>query len=371
MSNLQIDEARTAHYPWDLLLLTVLVSGLGVVLISSATNNKPALDGVWEKQLVVMLAGLAGMIILSKISYRLLLKLAWPVYGIAVASLLAVIVYGRVGGGAKSWISVAGFSLQPSEFAKIAIVLILSKLIAEQDTITMGLRELVKPGIILGIPLILTALQPDLGTAVTMTPIILGISLVAGLRTRSIIVILLVIVLLAGFAWSFVLKDYQKERIRSFFNPGDDPRNSGYQIQQSRIAIGSGGLTGKGLFLGSQSQLNFVPAQHTDFIFSVLGEELGFLSVLGTLLVFAWIFGRSLLSLRGVHDLAGIYIVVGVVSYLSFQTVINVLMSIGMFPTTGVPLPFLSAGGSALLTNMAAIGLVINVFANSDKERMD
>jgi rod shape determining protein RodA len=365
---MQISDTKTGRYPWDLVILTLIISTVGVVLINSATNNKANLDGVWEKQLIVLCAGFVGMMIISRINYRILLKLSWPIYILSIFALIVVYIYGRVGGGAKSWINLAGFSIQPSEFTKLALILILAQTFAALEQSNLGLKELIRPGIILVIPLALTAIQPDLGTAITMVPLLFGVALVAGMRFRSIVAIILIFIFLTGFAWMFLLKDYQKERVRSFFNPGDDPRNSGYQIQQSRIAIGSGGLFGKGLYLGSQSQLNFVPAQHTDFIFSVLGEEMGFISVVVVLLVYLLLYGKPLFSLRKTHDLAGIYIVVAVISYLSFQTVINVLMSIGLFPTTGVPLPFLSAGGSALLTNMAAMGLVMSVFANSDKE---
>jgi rod shape determining protein RodA len=212
------------------------------------------------------------------------------------------------------------------------------------------------------VPLLFTAAQPDLGTAVTMVPLFFGIAVVAGLSGRSIIALFLIMIIMISFAWLFVLQDYQRERIRSFMNPDDDIKKSGYQIQQSLIAIGSGGFLGKGLYLGSQSQLSFVPAQHTDFIFTVLGEELGFLAVVLVLALYAVLYLRALFRLGNVHDVAGIYIVVGAISYLSFQTIVNILMSIGMFPTTGVPLPFLSYGGTSLLTNMIVIGLVVSVF---------
>lgn len=366
-----VEEIRNRSYPWDIVLVVIAISSIGILLIASATNNKPQLEGMWQKQALVLCIGLAGMFLISKINYRFLLKISMPLYIAAVLSLVAVIIYGRVGGGARSWISVAGFSLQPSEFTKVILVLLIAHIIASQEKGTLGIEDVFKPVLLLAVPVALTALQPDLGTAITMVPLLIGILLVAGLRIRSIIAIVLIGLLLLGFTWMFLLKDYQKERIWSFFNPQDDLKESGYQIQQSRIAIGSGGLFGKGLFLGSQSQLNFVPAQHTDFIFSVLGEELGFFSVVLVLLMFGYLFTRPLLAMHSIHDPAAIFIVTGVISYLSFQTVINVLMSIGLFPTTGVPLPFLSAGGSALLTNLAAVGLILNVFANSDRQQAE
>jgi rod shape determining protein RodA len=334
------------------------------MLISSATSNSPILNGLWEKQLIVLAAGVVAMLITGMINYRILLKLSMPIYIGTILLLLAVVIMGKVAGGARSWITIAGIGFQPSEFAKLSIILALASHFAGIEHSGLMFKDLIKPGFLLAIPLVLIAAQPDLGTAITMVPLFFGIALVAGMRFRVFIALILIGLILLSAAWMFLLKDYQKERLHSFLNPDDDPRKSGYQIKQSLIAIGSGGLFGKGLFLGSQSQLNFVPAQHTDFIFSVLGEELGFISVLVVLTLFGILFVRALFPLRHVHNIAGIYLVVGVVSYLSFQTVINVLMSIGLFPTTGVPLPFLSYGGSSLLTNFIGIGLIISVYAH-------
>ena len=356
---------RTTIMRFDFLLavLAIGISLAGVVLISSATHSR-ALQGVWLKQLIVLAMGAAIMVIVGLVNYRLLLRLANVFYWIIVAFLLFLLIYGRAAGGAQSWLVIGGINVQPSEFGKVALLLMLARSFASIERTSITLTDMIAPMALTAVPMALTAAQPDLGTAITMAPILLGMAVVAGLRFRSIMALLLVGILLFSFAWMFILKDYQKERLRSFLNPGDDPKESGYQIQQSMIAIGSGGLFGKGLYLGSQSQLNFVPAQHTDFIFSVLGEELGFLGVLCLLLLFVALFARALLPLRAVHDVAGIYIVVGAVSYLAFQAFVNILMSVGMFPTTGVPLPFLSAGGSSLLANFTAVGLIISVHAH-------
>ena len=351
---------------FDLLLpaFAIVIALIGVVLISSATSNNANYTGLWQKQLMVLGIGVVGMLIASVLDYRILLKLATPIYIIAVLALVAVFIYGSVRGGARSWIPIGGMSFQPSEFAKLAIILALAAHFTKIEKTHLNLLDLIHPGILLAIPLLLTAIQPDLGTAITMVPLFFGIAFVAGLRMRAIVALVLIGIILLSFAWMFLLKDYQKERMRSFLNPDDDPKKSGYQIKQSLIAIGSGGLLGKGLFLGSQSQLNFVPAQHTDFIFSVLGEELGFIAVATVLFLYGAVFLRALMPIRNLHDPAGVFIVVGVVSYLAFQTVINVLMSIGLFPTTGVPLPLHSYGGSSLLTNLIGIGLVVSVYAH-------
>lgn len=359
---------RGALLRFDLLLaaLAAAISLIGVVLISSATLNSP-LEGLSQKQLMVLGIGLLGMVAVGVLNYRILLRFAMPLYVLCVSVLVFLVVFGRSAAGAKSWISFGEFSLQPSEFAKLVLILVLARAFARIEKPVLGLRDMVCPIALAAVPIGLTALQPDLGTALTMIPLLFGIAVVAGLRIRAILALVLIGLILFAFAWMFVLKDYQKERLRSFLNPGDDPRQSGYQIQQSLIAIGSGGLYGKGLYLGSQSQLNFVPAQHTDFIFSVLGEELGFLTVIGVLLLYSALFARAVIPAREVQDVAGIYIIVGVVSYIAFQTVINILMSAGMFPTTGVPLPFLSYGGSSLLTNLLGIGLIISVYAHREQ----
>ncbi|HUX06619.1 MAG TPA: rod shape-determining protein RodA [Acidobacteriota bacterium] len=347
--------------------LAVFLGLAGVVLINSATHSRP-LEGLWLKQLFVLAVGTFAMLIVGLVNYRFILRFATPIYIIVLGMLVFLAVFGRAAGGARSWFDFSGLNLQPSEFAKIALILILAKVFASIERSYLTLADMWKPLLVAAVPMALTAAQPDLGTAITMVPLLMGVAIVAGLRFRAVVALLLIGLILFTFAWMFVLKDYQKDRLRSFLNPDDDPTHSGYQIKQSLIAIGSGGLAGKGLFLGSQSQLSFVPAQHTDFIFSVLSEELGFVAVVGILMLFAAFFARALLPLRDVHDVAGIYIVVGAVSFLAFQAVINILMSIGMFPTTGVPLPFLSYGGSSLLSSMIAVGLIISVYAHRSEK---
>lgn len=355
------------RFDFQIIVTAILISLIGVVLIGSATHNKDNLNGLWQKQLLVLAVGAVLMILLAFLNYGLLLRFAMPLYIISVLMLIGLFVYGRIAGGARSWVDLGWITFQPSEFAKIAVILILARTFSHIEKRKLLLKDLLYPGALTAVPVLLIAAQPDLGTAITFVPLFMGMALVGGLRMRSVVALLLIGLVLVAFAWTFVLKDYQKQRVRSFLNPGNDPKQSGYQIQQSLIAIGSGGLFGKGLQLGSQSQLNFVPAQHTDFVFSVLGEEMGFVAVAFVLFLYGILFLRSLYSLKDVHEIVGIFIVVGVISYLSFQTVINVLMSIGLFPTTGVPLPFLSYGGSSLLTSMIAIGLVVSVNAHPRK----
>lgn len=353
-----------ARYDLILMLVPIAISVIGVVLIASATHTEARYTGLWEKQALVLGLGVLAMILASAIDYRLLVRFATPIYVITVIALVGVNIIGRIRGGAQSWFSLAGMTVQPSEFAKLVVVLMLANYFAKLEKSALSMLDLVKPGLLLAVPLVLTAIQPDLGTAFTMMPIFLSMVFVFGIRKRTIVALVLIALLLVGFVWMFMLKDYQRERLRTFMSPEDDPRKAGYQINQSLIAIGSGGFAGKGLFLGSQSQLNFVPAQHTDFVFSVLGEELGFMGVLCVLLLYGILFTRSLLPLRDMHNLQGMFVVVGIVGYLAFQTLINVLMSIGLFPTTGVPLPYLSYGGSSLLTNLTAVGLILSVYAH-------
>lgn len=357
--------SRTTILRFDLVMpaLAVAISLLGVALIAGATHNS-SLEGLWLKQLLVLGIGVVAMVLVGLVDYRLLLRFAFPIYLVVVGLLLFLLVFGRAAGGARSWLSFGAFHFQPSEFAKLAIILVLARAFARMEKSSIGLADIGGPLALAGVPILLTAAQPDLGTAMTMAPLLLGVAVVSGLRLRAVVALLLIGLLLFSFGWMFVLKDYQKERLRSFINPDDDPSRSGYQIRQSLIAIGSGGLWGKGPFLGSQSQLNFVPAQHTDFIFSVLGEEWGFACVALALLLYAALLTRALLPIRKVYDVAGMLVVVGVVCYIAFQTAIIALMSIGLLPTTGVPMPFLSYGGSSLLTCMLCVGLVVSVYAH-------
>jgi rod shape determining protein RodA len=258
--------------------------------------------------------------------------------------------------------------MQPSELAKIVMILVFARLFADYRNPYLSTRYSLAALALASVPLGLIVFQPDLGTALTFLSVIGGAFILAGLRRKALVIFLLLSILGGIGAWNFVLKDYQQKRLTTLFDPAKDPRGSGYQIIQSRIAIGSGGLTGKGYMNGSQSQLRFLPARHTDFILSVVGEEFGFIGIFVVMALYFLMLSRMFLAAAKSRDRAGIYIIFMASMLIAFQFLINALMIIGLFPVTGTPLPFLSYGGSSLLTNYIIIGLVLNVrmrrFAN-------
>jgi rod shape determining protein RodA len=294
--------------------------------------------------------------------YRTLERFALPFYGLVVALLVAVLISGRIVNGSQRWIHLGPLNLQPSELAKLAMIVLFARLLARRSaSAPIGLRDLVIPGILIAIPAALIVKQPDLGT--TLVVCIVSASFLAIARVRVFSFVLLALFgLVAGAAgWIFFLHDYQKERVFTFLNPERDPLGAAYHAIQSQIAVGSGGLFGKGFGQGSQSQLDFLPEQQTDFVFSVLGEEWGFVGVAVVLLLYLGILLRGLMIAHSSKDLFGTYLALGVVALFFWAGVINVGMVIGVLPVVGVPLPMLSYGGSALLTCMAALGLLMNV----------
>ncbi|MCD6452446.1 MAG: rod shape-determining protein RodA [Acidobacteria bacterium] len=342
------------------LILSIMATlAIGVVLIYSATAER----GIpyYRDQLVWIGIGLSLMIILLFFDYHLLLLLSPYFYLLGVIALAILLPFGRRISGARSWIAFGPLRFQPSEFMKMVFILLLAYIYSQDEGRYLSLSRLIRGGVVLLVPFVLIALEPDLGTALTYLPIFLGMSFIAGLKPKVVAVIAGVIIISLILGWFFVLKDYQKERIITFLHPEAYPRSSGYQILQARIAVGSGGLLGKGLRAGSQSQLKFVPSQHTDFIFSLLGEEFGFLGVLGVMGLYLVILLRLLSIARLAYDPAGSLIVSGVLFLFLFHFLVNVGMVIGLMPVTGIPLPFLSYGGSSVVSSLAGIGLALNV----------
>jgi rod shape determining protein RodA len=275
--------------------------------------------------------------------------------------LLFVLFKGSTQFGAQRWIAIGPLNLQPSEFARLTVALILAMFFAENRRGARNTSDLLIGGFFTLVPLLLIAKQPDLGTAVTLLPVFFGVAYLAGLRMRLLAVIALAGLLVAPVAWKFALKDYQKSRIETFFDPSQDPRGAGYQTIQARITVGSGGLTGKGFMQGTQNQYKFLPVAHNDFIFSVLAEEQGFLGVLVALALYLFVIIRSLEAARLSKDRLGAYLVGGIIAGFSFQVIYNVAMSVGLAPVKGITLPLMSYGGSSLIATMATFGLILNV----------
>jgi rod shape determining protein RodA len=342
------------------LILSVLVTmSIGVVLIYSATGSAGV--SYYRDQLIWIGLGLLLMVVILFFDYHLLVLISHYFYLGGVIVLVFLFLFGRRISGARSWFILGPFGFQPSEFMKMVFVLLLAYIYSQEEGRYLSFRRLAMGGLVLIIPLTLIVLEPDLGTALCYLPIFLGMSFIAGLRPKMILMMTVVLILCIVFGWFFVLKDYQRERIVSYLNPEDYPHSSGYQILQARIAVGSGGLIGKGLRAGSQSQLRFVPSQHTDFIFSLLGEEFGFLGVLGVMGLYLTIFLRLLAIARLAYDPVGSLVVSGVLVLFLFHFLVNVGMVIGLMPVTGIPLPFLSYGGSSMISSLAGIGLALNV----------
>ena len=347
---------RAVDYP-SLLILGLLLT-VGVVLVASAGNEgNPALA---SKQMAWACLGWLTAIGLGCIDYRRFARRAYSIWLASVLALVWVLQFGPTISGAKSWVHMGGISFQPSEFAKIATILALAHFFGSGQARAFGISLLAIPTILVATPLTLTYLQPDLGTATTFVPILAIVSWIAGLRLRSLAAIMVIVAAAAPIAYAG-LQDYQRARLATFLYPETDPLGDGYQIIQSKIAVGSGGLTGKGLFSGTQSQLHFLPEQHNDFIVGVLGEELGFIGVAVVLALYLMLLLRLLETAQLSQDRVGTLFAVGVVALLGFHVAINVGMVIGYAPITGIPLPLLSYGGSSTLASCIGIGTVIGI----------
>lgn len=398
---------RTLFQPWQevdwlLLLLVTGLTALGGIAIRSTELAIGATD--WWQHWITGGVGLVLALIIARWRYENLMQWRWIIYALTNISLLIVIFIGTTANGAQSWVAIGDFYLQPSEFAKVGVIITLASILQGRgaSAIPMVLKTLM----ITALPWVLIMLQPDLGTSLVFGAITLGLLYWANANPGWLLILISPIVsailfgvflpgwllwavaimviawrtlpwswmgsfsvgtvnLIAGglgeFVWEHVLKPYQRDRLALFLNPDQDPLGGGYHLIQSRIAIGAGQMFGQGLNQGTQTQLNFIPEQHTDFIFSAIGEELGFVGCIAVLIVFWLICLRLVLIAQNAKDNFGSLLAIGVLSMIVFQVVVNISMTIGLAPVTGIPLPWLSYGRSALLTNFIAIGIVESV----------
>jgi rod shape determining protein RodA len=345
---------------WTLLLISVAICGLGILQIFSATLDTPS-QTAWWKQIVWLGVGLAVMYATTRIDYHTLLGQLPLLYGLSIFFLLLTPLVGRMVWGSKRWIPIAGgFRFQPSEFVKLVIVLLVARYLAEVKSEKLELRDLLRLGALVGLPCLLVFLQPDLGTALTYVSILAGGVLIGGLQWRHAVVVLLLVVIAMPIGYTF-LKDYQKARLQTFLDPAKDPRGSGYQVIQSKIAVGAGGTWGKGVTRGSQTQLRFLPITHTDFIISAFAEEHGFVGVLVLLGLYFLMLMQIVQNAQTAPDRAGMYVCMGVCSLLLFHILVNAGMAVGRMPVTGIPLPLMSYGGSSMISVFMLLGLVNNV----------
>lgn len=355
------NEGRIRDFDGWLVLIALAISALGVVEIYSATQ-KTALAGMHWKQLGWILLGLVCMAILSRIDYHLVLDQAPLLYVVGLGLLLLVLIpgLGQMRFGARRWLGVGGVFLQVSELMKLIIIIVLARFFSEVRTEQSTWADLAKAGVLTALPLGLILLQPDLGTSLVLVPVAGVGAYLAGIQWKHAVVILLIGALLLPAGW-LLLKPYQKERIETFLRPEENPRGPGYQVLQSKIAVGSGGFWGKGIGQGSQNQLGFVPVRWADFILAALAEEMGFGGVFVALLLYAALLLRLVQNAQRAKDRAGMYVVMGVAAVLGFHVLVNAAMVIGYMPVTGIPLPLMSYGGSATLFTFLALGLVMNV----------
>jgi len=346
------------HIDWALIAAVGAMCAIGLAMIFSTTGGPTR--QYWT-QIYAVALGMGVMFAAMTVDYRSLADKSHLFFIALILALVAVMFVGSRQMGAQRWLDLGVFNLQPSEFAKAIIALVLAKLLGESRRPVLSNNELFMAIVLTAIPLLLIAQQPDLGTAVTLLPILLVVTFAAGLPVKYLGAMAVLAVLTAPVAWSFALKDYQKERIETFLDPEQDARGAGYQQLQARITVGSGGLWGKGFRQGTQGQLRFLPVAHNDFIFSVLAEEQGFAGVLVVLGLYLFVIMRSLEAAKLSKDRLGAYLVLGVLSTFTFQVIYNITMSAGLAPVKGLTLPLMSYGGSSMIATLGGFGLILNV----------
>ncbi len=349
-------------FDWTLLGLVLLLCIISVLEIYSATlHTKYA--GFHTKQTYYIAGGLLAMFVFAKIDYHKLIDYVPWAYGACLVSLVAVRIFGHKVLGAKRWISVGHMQFQPSEWVKLVLVLAVARYFANLGGRSLTWRDIFKAFALVGVPMILVLIQPDMGTALTYTPILVAGLFLGGVNVRQALILITCGTALIAGVWTSgkILKPYQKARLTSFINPDSDPKGTGYQLLQSKIAVGSGGVWGKGAAKGTQTQGDFLPIPHADFIFAALSEEHGFVGALFVLLLYFFVLMRLIQNAQTAADLSGSLIIMGVVAVLTFQIAVNVGMVIGFMPVTGIPLPLMSYGGSSVLFTFLALGAVMNV----------
>jgi rod shape determining protein RodA len=350
-------------FDWTLLTLVLLISVISVVEIKSATLHTK-FHGFEEKQIGFLLAGIVLMFLISFIDYHRLLDLAPWAYGVSLILLVAVKAVGTKVLGARRWINLGGgVHFQPSEWVKLVLILVVARYFWGLAGRDLSWIDVTKAFALVCVPMGLVLIQPDLGTALTYFPVLVAGLFLGGIRPKQVAVLILGLAVLAGGAWlsGKRLKPYQQARLTSFINPDADPKGSGYQIKQSLIAVGSGGLWGKGTNKGTQTQGDFLPIPYTDFIFAAFCEEHGFVGGMGILLLYFLILTRLIQNAQQASDMPGTFIVMGVVAVILFQIVVNIGMVVGLMPVTGIPLPLMSYGGSSILFTFLSLGIVMNI----------
>ena len=358
-----IDRRLFTNFDWGLLALVLLIAGLGVINIASATASyHSTATPYYIKQMYWTVTGLCLVVVVCSIDYSILEDFAYWFYGVLVVLLLVVLLAGKSSMGATRWLHLGLFSFQPSELMKIVIIMAYANYFTKTPVLNgLGFKDLLYPLLMLAGPVLLIMKQPDLGTATLVFLIAFSMLMFVGVRLTTVFSVILATIPLSFLGWHFYLRDYQKERLLNFFNPERDPLGSGYHIIQSKIAVGSGGFLGKGFMHGTQSQLHFLPEQHTDFAFSVFSEEWGFAGCLVILLLYLCLTLWGLSVAKRCNDRFGKLLAVGVTAMLFWHIIINIGMVIGLFPVVGVPLPLFSYGGTSMVTSMVGVAILLNI----------
>lgn len=354
------------NFDWIIFAAVLLLVTFGLVEIYSVALGQASGNLLnFKKQLIFSGLGFLGLFLFSFIDYRFLRSLNRYFYALAVIILIAVLFLGQTIRGTKGWFSFFGLGLQPVEFVKIVLILFLAKYFSNLATKIKTTRHFLTSALGAAVLIILVIFQPDFGSALILGAIWLIMILAAGFNKKYFIIIGLASIVVLSISWLFLFKDYQKERVLNFFNPGANALESGYNISQAIIAVGSGGLTGKGVGFGSQSQLKFLPEAQTDFIFAVIAEELGFFGVILVLGFYFIFFFRCFSVLKKINNDFGIYFLLGAAGLIFIQMFINIGMNLGIMPVVGLPLPFVSYGGSSLVSLLILVGIVENIIIKS------
>jgi rod shape determining protein RodA len=348
-------------FDWVLLTFVLAICALGLLEIYSTTVGTKY-NGVHIKQIYWIIGGLVLMFLVSLLNYQVLLENAHWFYILSLISLIAVGVLGKKYLGAKRWIQLPGGQhFQPSEWVKLVLILAMARYFSEESDQSAALSDVVKAGLIAAVPMALVLKQPDLGTALTYVPVALMALFLGGIQFRHAAIIVLLTGVMAPAIWHYGLKPYQKQRLTIFLHPEADTQKGGYQLDQSKIAVGSGGIWGKGVRKGTQTQGSFLPEPHTDFIFAAWCEEHGFVGAMFVLLLYFMLLMRLVHNAQTAPDRAGGFVIMGVVAILIFHILVNIGMVVGFMPVTGIPLPLMSYGGSSLLFMFLALGIVMNI----------
>ena len=348
-------------FDWVLLGLVLLLSVISIFEIYSATLHTKFV-GFETKQMFWLAGGLVAMFAFSLINYHRLLEAIHWIYGFCLLSLVGVLLFGTKVLGGRRWIKLpGGVHFQPSEWVKVVLIVAMARYFAGLAGKDLSWSDIAKAGLMVGVPMLLVLKQPDLGTSLTYIPVLIIGLFLGGLQWKKALILIVAGLALVVPVWAKVLKPYQKQRLTSFLNPDTDPKGSGYQVKQSLIAVGDGGIWGRGATKGTQTQGDFLPIPYTDFIFAAFCEEHGFVGALFVLLLYFLILTRLIQNAQTAADVSGTFLIMGVVAVLVFQIAVNVGMVIGFMPVTGIPLPLMSYGGSSVLFTFLALGMAMNV----------